>query len=55
MTLMQPLPLSQHAKRLVSRLEDSTRNLKPKGHAYHVAGLGSGFYFAYEQLRNVAE
>ena len=55
MTLMQPLPLSQHAKRLVSRLEDSTRNSKPKGHAYHVAGLGSGFYFAYEQLRNVAE
>ena len=55
MTLMQPLPLSQHAKKLVSRPEDSTRNSKPKGHAYHVAGLGSGFYFAYEQLRNVAE
>jgi hypothetical protein len=52
---MQPLPLSQHAARLVSQLSQAEKLTPTGGPAYHVAGLGSGFYFAYEQLRNVAE
>lgn len=53
--VMQPLPLSPHARRLVQQLEAAARTPEQRGHAYHVAGLGSGFYFAYEQLRNVAQ
>src|ERR1700748_2931776 len=52
---MQTLPLSPHARRLVGQLEAADHLPKPAGHSYHVASLGSGFYFAYEQLRNVAE
>src|SRR6266404_2525122 len=52
---MQPLPLSQHAQALVTRLAAAERFHPTHAPAYHVAGLGSGFYFAYEQLRNVAE
>jgi hypothetical protein len=55
MDKMPPLQLSQHARRLVSQLADAAHHPAPSGHAYHVASLGSGFYFAYEQLRNVAE
>jgi hypothetical protein len=52
---MPPLPLSQHARRLVAGLEAAARQTRPSGHPYHVASLGGSFYFAYEQLRNVAE
>ncbi len=52
---MQPLPLSQHAQRLASQLATAERFQPASGPAYHVAGLGGGFYFAYEQLRNVAQ
>lgn len=52
---MPNLPLSAHAKRLVAQLDAADRQPKPSGQTYHVASLGSGFYFAYEQLRNVAE
>jgi hypothetical protein len=53
--MMPTLPLSPHARRLASQLEAAEKHQAPHGPAYHVAGLGSGFYFAYEQLRNVAE
>lgn len=51
---MQPLPLSISSKKLV---EELTTARKPAvgGQVFHVASLGAGFYFAYEQLRNVAE
>jgi hypothetical protein len=52
---MQPQPLSPHAKRLVSQLEAATHVTHPAGPTYHMTSLGGGFYFAYEQLRNVAE
>jgi hypothetical protein len=52
---MPSLPLSKHALRLVAGLDAAAREPKPSGQAFHVASLGSGFYFAYEQLRNVAE
>src|SRR6185503_1325115 len=52
---MPTLPLSAHAKRLVAQLDAADRQPKPSGQTYHVASIGSGFYFAYEQLRNVAE
>jgi hypothetical protein len=52
---MQPLPLSPSAHRLVSQLENSGHPAKTHGQTYHVASIGSAFYFAYEQLRNVAE
>jgi hypothetical protein len=52
---MQPLPLSPSAHRLVNELESSVRQPAHSGQTYHVSSLGSAFYFAYEQLRNVAE
>jgi hypothetical protein len=52
---MPPLPLTPHAKRLVSQLTSAEQWTPSSGPTYHVASLGSGFYFAYEQLRNVAE
>jgi hypothetical protein len=52
---MQPLPLSPSAHRLVSQLESSGHGNRSHGQTYHVASIGSAFYFAYEQLRNVAE
>jgi hypothetical protein len=55
MTLMQPLPLSVGAKRLISSLQAANRHKAAGGQAFHVASLGAGFYFAYEQLRNAAE
>jgi hypothetical protein len=55
MSIMQPLPLSPHANRLAEQLKDATPHHHADGPTYHVAGLGSSFYFAYEQLRNVTE
>ena len=55
MALMDVQPLSPHAKRLVSQLEAATHISHPAGPTYHMTSLGGGFYFAYEQLRNVAE
>jgi hypothetical protein len=52
---MQPLPLTPAADRLVGQLQDAAHQPAPASHAYHVAGMGAAFYFAYEQLRNVAE
>ena len=52
---MQPLPLSPSARRLVTELDASRSAPEPGAHTYHVASIGSGFYFAYEQLRNVTE
>jgi len=52
---MQPLPLSPGAKRLVSGLRAAERQKAAGGQVFHVASLGAGFYFAYEQLRNAAE
>ncbi len=52
---MQPLPLSPHARRLVQQLESASHQPEQRGHNYHVSGMGAGFYFAYEQLRNVAQ
>jgi hypothetical protein len=52
---MPPLPLSPHAQRLESQLSAADQWTPSGGPSYHVASLGSGFYFAYEQLRNVAE
>ncbi|HEY6736825.1 MAG TPA: hypothetical protein VI322_03860 [Candidatus Saccharimonadia bacterium] len=51
---MPPLPLEPSAERLVYNL----RHLPASpggGPVYHVADIGAGFYFAYEQLRNMAE
>jgi hypothetical protein len=47
--------LTPAARRLASNLEATTRQSKPSGQVFHVASLGAGFYFAYEQLRNAAE
>jgi hypothetical protein len=55
MTNMQPLPLTQHAQRLAAQLAVAEHVQPTVGPAYHVASLGSGFYFAYEQLRNAAQ
>jgi hypothetical protein len=52
---MQPLPFSTEAKRLVAGLKQAEKSSLPSGQVYHVASLGAGFYFAYEQLRNAAE
>jgi hypothetical protein len=51
---MQSLPLSDEARRLVTQLEALEQVPTDTGPTYHVAGIGSGFYFAYEQLRNAA-
>lgn len=52
---MQPLPLSPAARRLVAALKAAEHQPRPDGPVFHVASLGAGFYFAYEQLRNAAE
>ena len=53
---MQNPPLSPAAKRLLDNLGTAPTAPAPDGHpVYHVTGIGSSFYFAYEQLRNVAE
>jgi len=52
---MSNLSLSAHARRLAAQLDAADHQPKPSGQTYHVASIGSGFYFAYEQLRNVAE
>ena len=52
---MQPLPLSTSAKRLVATLHISEQKPAVSSQNFHVASLGAGFYFAYEQLRNVAQ
>jgi hypothetical protein len=52
---MQPLPFSPDAKRLVSNLQAAEKHKAAGGQVFHVASLGAGFYFAYEQLRNAAE
>jgi hypothetical protein len=51
---MQPLPLSDSAKRLVINLS-APAQATATGPTVHVADIGATFYFAYEQLRNVAE
>lgn len=51
---MQPSSLSDEARRLVTQLEALERVKADGGPAYHAAGIGGGFYFAYEQLRNAA-
>jgi hypothetical protein len=51
---MQPLPLSVSARQLVARLKAAEHQAAPTNHVFHVASLGAGFYFAYEQLRNAA-
>jgi hypothetical protein len=51
---MESLPLTSGAKRLVAGLKAAERQSKPGGQVFHVASLGAGFYFAYEQLRNAA-
>jgi hypothetical protein len=55
MTDMQPLPLSSEAKRLAAQLEAIATQPAPTGHNFHSASIGTGFYFAYEQLRNAAD
>lgn len=52
---MQPLPLTPGAQRLVHRLAAPSSHPAPSGQPFHVSGLGSHFYFVYEQLRKVAE
>src|SRR5258708_6472965 len=52
---MQPLPLTPVAERLLSQIHAATSRHDQPGPAFHVAGMGAGFYFAYEQLRNAAE
>jgi hypothetical protein len=52
---MQPLPLTPVASHLRDELLAASGALKEHGPAYHVAGMGAAFYFAYEQLRNAAE
>lgn len=51
---MESLPLTPGAKRLVAGLKAAERQPRPGGQVFHVASLGAGFYFAYEQLRNAA-
>ncbi len=51
---MESLPLSVEARRLVTQLEALATQAPDPGPTYHVAGIGAGFYFAYEQLRNAA-
>jgi hypothetical protein len=56
---MQPLTLNDSARRLVLNLQTPAPP-PTSGHVnskqtVHVADLGASFYFAYEQLRNVAE
>src|SRR5687767_9703974 len=52
---MQSLQLSPEARRLVTALHAAERQSSTGGQVFHVASLGAGFYFAYEQLRNAAE
>jgi hypothetical protein len=52
---MQPLPLTPVAERLLSQLQAASKHARQGGPAFHVAGMGAAFYFAYEQLRNAAE
>lgn len=52
---MPPLPLSPTAARLDAQLKAAQGHHAPEGHSFHVARIGTGFYFAYEQLRNAAE
>lgn len=51
---MPPLPLEASAQRLVYNLQHPPA-APPAGAVFHVADIGAGFYFAYEQLRNIAE
>lgn len=52
---MQPLPLTPVAERLLTQLQAASKHAPHTGPAFHVAGMGAVFYFAYEQLRNAAE
>jgi hypothetical protein len=51
---MESLPLTAEARRLVAHLEALETQAPDTGTTYHVAGIGGGFYLAYEQLRNAA-
>jgi hypothetical protein len=52
---MQPSPLSPTGWRLLDHIEHAEQLAKqPKGDTFHVTGVASGVYFAYEQLRNAA-
>ncbi len=52
---MPPLPLQTSTSRLIGQLQAAQTTVPHNGQTFHVASLGAGFYFAYEQLRNVAE
>lgn len=52
---MPPLPLQPSAQRLLINLAKPIRQPSDASHLVHVADIGAGFYFAYEQLRNIAE
>ncbi|MDB5178827.1 MAG: hypothetical protein JWN01_770 [Patescibacteria group bacterium] len=48
-------PLTPAATNLVAGLKVADSQAPATGQMFHVSGLGQSFYFAYEQLRNVAE
>jgi hypothetical protein len=52
---MPPLPLLPSTKRLIANLNRLATPSAEAAQMIHVADIGAGFYFAYEQLRNVAE
>ena len=53
---MQPLPLSNDGQHLAANLQAASSAPIPTAEdTIHIAGVGSGFYKAYERLRNVAE
>ena len=53
---MQPYELSAEGRALCQNLSKSTKNQLPRSaDKIHISGVGSGLYFAYEQLRNAAE
>lgn len=54
MLAMPPLPLEPSAARLVFNLGHPAVP-STGGAVFHVADIGAGFYFAYEQLRNIAD
>jgi hypothetical protein len=55
MTTMQERSLTPAAQRLDHRLRSVSVAGAPEGSTIHVAGIGRGFYRAYEQLRNAAD
>lgn len=52
---MQPLPLKPSASRLAINTKPPAHEHAKSKQTVHVADIGATFYFAYEQLRNVAE